>query len=129
MSEGRRTYKHLKALTSEHDFGKHAWESVNRSSCILNRWEERMTLSIAYIWSNYSDLMRVFTPNGGLVREIPLFQGNHRLVKLKKNWPDICRGSPVNNRATFFPRPRPRDSEKKHQVNFCWSREKSEACP
>ena len=73
-----------------------------------------MTLSIAYIWSNYSDLMRVFTPNGGLVREIPLFQGNHRLVKLKKNWPDICRGSPVNNRATFFPRPRPRDSEKKN---------------
>ena len=28
------------------------------------------------IWSNYSDLTRVFTPNGGLVREIPLFQGN-----------------------------------------------------
>ena len=27
-------------------------------------------------WSNYSDLTRVFTPNGGLEREIPLFQGN-----------------------------------------------------
>ena len=32
-----------------------------------------------FIWSNYSDLTRVFTPNGGLVRDIPLFQGN--LVK------------------------------------------------
>ncbi len=29
-----------------------------------------------WIWSNYSDLTRVFTPNGGLVREFPLFQGN-----------------------------------------------------
>ena len=29
-----------------------------------------------FFWSNYSDLTRVFTPNGGLVREIPLFQGN-----------------------------------------------------
>ena len=28
------------------------------------------------IWSNYSDLTRVFTPNGGFAREIPLFQGN-----------------------------------------------------
>ena len=27
-------------------------------------------------WSNYSDLTRVFTPNGGLVREVPLFQAN-----------------------------------------------------
>ena len=27
------------------------------------------------IWSNYSDLTRPH-PNGGLVREIPLFQGN-----------------------------------------------------
>ena len=29
-----------------------------------------------YIWSNYSDLTRPGPPNGGLVREIPLFQGN-----------------------------------------------------
>ena len=28
------------------------------------------------LWSNYSDLTRVFTPNGALVREVPLFQGN-----------------------------------------------------
>ena len=28
------------------------------------------------VWSNYSDLTRPKTPNGGLVREIPLFQGN-----------------------------------------------------
>ena len=27
---------------------------------------------IGFVWSNYSDL----TPNGGLVREISLFQGN-----------------------------------------------------
>ena len=27
-------------------------------------------------WSNYSDLTCDLTPNGGLVREIPLFQGN-----------------------------------------------------
>ena len=28
------------------------------------------------MWSNYSDLTRPGPPNGGLVREIPLFQGN-----------------------------------------------------
>ena len=28
------------------------------------------------IWSNYSNLTRVFTWNGGLVKEIPLIQGN-----------------------------------------------------
>ena len=36
----------------------------------------------AFIWANYSDLTRVFTPNGGFEREIPLFQGSQtRLVK------------------------------------------------
>ena len=28
-----------------------------------------------WVWPKYSDLTRVFTPNGGLVMEIPLFQG------------------------------------------------------
>ena len=35
-----------------------------------------LLLQLNQIWSNYSDLARVFTPNGGLVREVPLFQGN-----------------------------------------------------
>ena len=29
-----------------------------------------------YIWLSYSDLTQPGPPNGGLVREIPLFQGN-----------------------------------------------------
>ena len=33
---------------------------------------DEVVSDIILIWSNYSDL----TPNGGLVREIPLFQGN-----------------------------------------------------
>ena len=32
--------------------------------------------SILLIWLNYNDLTRDLTPNGGLVREIPLFQGS-----------------------------------------------------
>ena len=31
---------------------------------------------VVKFWSNYSDLTRPGPPNGGLVREIPLFQGN-----------------------------------------------------
>ena len=37
--------------------------------------DKKLTCPV-FIWSNYSDLTRVFTPNGGLVRDIPLFQGN-----------------------------------------------------
>ena len=39
-------------------------------------------------WSNYSDLTRVFTPNGGLVRDIPLFQGNLGWWNIRI-WPDV----------------------------------------
>ena len=41
---------------------------------------EKGTKNIFFVvdgfWSNYSDLTRPGPPNGGLVREIPLFQGN-----------------------------------------------------
>ena len=33
-------------------------------------------IDVSMIWSNYSDLTRPGPPNGGLVREFPLFQGN-----------------------------------------------------
>ncbi len=42
----------------------------------------------AFLWSNYSDLTRPKTPNRGLVREIPLFQGN--LGWWNIIWPDFC---------------------------------------
>ena len=46
------------------------------------RWESLSNKSVFHgIWSNYSDLTRVFTPNGGLVRENPLISGKPRLVK------------------------------------------------
>ena len=38
-------------------------------------YETQAWHGFASIWSNYSDLTRFFTANGGLVREIPLFQG------------------------------------------------------
>ena len=41
------------------------------------------------IWSNYSDLTRVFTPNGDLVREMgPLISGKPRFVKYYSIWPE-----------------------------------------
>ena len=39
-------------------------------------WNMLVHIRFNYIWSNYSDLTRPISPNGGLVREIPLFHGN-----------------------------------------------------
>ena len=44
--------------------------------------------------SNYSDLTRVFTPNGGLVREISLFQGNLGWWNIII-WLDVSKKSPT----------------------------------
>ena len=41
-----------------------------------------------FIWSNYRDLTRVFTWNGGLVRQIPVFQENLGWWNII-SWPDI----------------------------------------
>ena len=49
----------------------------------LDEWLETIpnTQCMAYVWSNYSDLTRLKTPNGGSVREIPEISGKSRLVK------------------------------------------------
>ena len=47
------------------------------------------TTSHHEIWSNYSDLTRPISPQiGGLVRDIPLFQGNLGWWNIIIIWPD-----------------------------------------
>ena len=53
------------------DFG-----SYSMPSCHLLRFLYGIACWPKECWSNYSDLTRPHHPNGGLVREIPLFQGN-----------------------------------------------------
>ena len=60
-------------------------------------WDQPEPTGRWWFWSNYSDLTRPGPPNGGLLREFPLFQGNlawwnmipfgHQwLVMLQKGW-------------------------------------------
>ena len=44
--------------------------------CCFTVLKESDYVPTIYIWSNYSDLTRVFTPKGSWERELPLFQGN-----------------------------------------------------
>ena len=70
------------------------WNLVIHSATRNQRWivtskrikQRSLTLNhrdffFLIIWPNYSDLTRVFTPNGGLVMEIPFISGKSRFVK------------------------------------------------
>ena len=57
------------------------WADAVEQQSSINHKTFAVSNSHAGFWSNYSDVTRVFTPNAGLVKEIPLISGKSRLVK------------------------------------------------
>ena len=64
-------------------------------------WSSRIATSNIF-WSNYSDLTRPKSPNCGLVREFPLFQGNLGWWNIII-WPDIFVIHPSSMFMIFIP--------------------------